>query len=111
MKPEAQKLLYDMLDACREITNFAAGKSFDDYERSSVLRSAVERQCEILGEAATRLRDADPETFESIPEAYSIIGLRNRLIHGYDTVDDAIIWNIVEEKVATLAEQIDEFLS
>ena len=100
-----------MLGACREIAAFTQGKSFDDYERSSLLRSAVERQFEILGEAAVRLRDREPETLESIPEAHAIIGLRNRRIHGYDAIDDAIIWNIVEEKAPTLLTQVDGLLS
>lgn len=111
MEPDPKKLIFDMVSACREIGEYTHGKSFDDYRNNSLLRSAVERQFEILGEAAVRLRDHDPRIWERLPQAHAIVGLRNRLIHGYDTIDDAIIWSIVEEKAPPLAAQLEELLS
>jgi uncharacterized protein with HEPN domain len=66
------------------------------------LRSAVERQFEIVGEALnqTAMRDERPE--QEISELRQVVGLRNRLIHGYDSVDDEIVWDAVQTKLPTL---------
>ncbi len=73
-------------------------------------RAATERMFEIMGEAMTRLRDTDEETFQAISGAGSIVGFRNRLIHGYDTVDDEIVWKIVQDKLPTLREEVEALL-
>lgn len=67
-----------------------------------MLRSACERQLEIIGEAMTRLRDSHPAVFERISNGRSIIGFRNRLIHGYDTVDEEIVWDVIQTKLLPL---------
>jgi len=59
----------------------------------------VERKLEIIGEASSRLREKDPELFEKLPYGHQVIGLRNRVIHGYDSVDDGIIWDVVSNKL------------
>ncbi|MBI3852538.1 MAG: DUF86 domain-containing protein [Verrucomicrobia bacterium] len=72
-----------------------------------MVRSAVERQFEIIGEALGKAGAADSSLAERIPELPRIVGLRHRLIHGYDTVDDEIIWDIVQSKIPPLAQQLE----
>ncbi len=67
-----------------------------------MLRSAVERQFEIIGEAFTGLRRIDPNLAATIPDLPRIVALRNVLIHGYATVDDRLVWSVVEGELAEL---------
>ena len=68
MHADARKLLWDAQQAAERIARFAAGKSFTDYDADEYLRSAVERQFEIVGEAINQLRRIDPETATAIAE-------------------------------------------
>lgn len=91
MRPESRKLLWDALQAAEKISRFTKGESFDDYELEEVLRSAVERQFEIIGEALDQLRIADPPTASGISELPRIVAFRNILIHGYASIDDRLV--------------------
>ncbi len=71
-----------------------------------MLRSAVERQYEIIGEALNRLRKLDPAMAAVITECDRIIGFRNVLAHGYDSVDDRISWDIVQNKLPVLEKDV-----
>lgn len=96
MRLEARKLLIDAISAGRAVTQFVSGRNLDDYRADLLLRSAVERQLFVLGEALTQMRSVDPAAFESIPDARRIVGLRNVLAHGYSQIDDARIWDVVQ---------------
>lgn len=91
MRLEAKKLLWDARAAATRAAEFADGKCFEDYVADAMLRSAVERQLEIVGEALGRLAKLDAVLAASIPELPRIVGLRNVLIHGYDQVDDRLV--------------------
>lgn len=82
MKLEAKKYLYDIAAACRATMEFVEGRSFEDYCADLLLRSAVERQLEIAGEAMNQLRRAFPETSDRLKEHHGVIQLRNVIIHG-----------------------------
>jgi uncharacterized protein with HEPN domain len=90
MKPTLKKRLLDALAACRAIQGFITDRAFADYERNLMLRSAVERQFEIIGEALNQAEMEDSELAAAIPDLRRIVGLRNRIIHGYDSVDDQL---------------------
>jgi uncharacterized protein with HEPN domain len=92
MNDRVLKRLLDAHQACVHIHNFVDGKSFEDYEQDFRLQLQVERLLEIVGEALNRARQDDPALTEQIPELSRIIGLRNCIIHGYDTVDDELVW-------------------
>jgi len=102
MKPEVTKLILDIREAIADIREFVGGMSLDEYLVDTKTRAAVERKFEVIGEACARLRDRSPETFQHIPSAQEIIGFRNRLIHGYDQVDDAIVWDVISRKLPEL---------
>lgn len=106
MPPEAEKLLWDMDNAARRIESFSTGKTFDDYLRDELLRSGIERQFEIVGEAMTRLIKCAPDVAAKIADYRKISGFRNALIHGYDSIDDTISWSIVQTKLPVLRREI-----
>ena len=110
MTGATRKRLHDALAACRAIASFTEGLDFSAYEASLLVRSAVERQLEIVGEALNIASDQDATLAERVPELRRIVGLRNRIIHGYDTVDDEIIWDIVQTKLAVLEAQLASLL-
>jgi len=98
----AAKYLWDARRAAERIARFTAGRTCDDYLGDEMLRSAVERQFEIIGEAFTGLRRVDPSLAAAIPDLPRIVAFRNVLIHGYATVDSRLVWGIVEGKLAGL---------
>lgn len=110
MPPEATKRIWDAAEACRRIEEFVAGKSRDEFSSSLLLRSAVERQLEIIGEALNKASAALPQLSFEVPEIPRIVGLRNRLIHGYDGVDDELVWDIVVTKISPLRRVFEEKL-
>lgn len=111
MKPTLKKRLLDALEACQAIQAFLAGRAFTDYERNLMLRSAVERQFEIIGEALNHAETEQPDLVSLIPDLRRIVGLRNRIIHGYDSVDDQLLWQVVHSHVPTLAKQLEQLLA
>jgi uncharacterized protein with HEPN domain len=103
--------LLDALRACVAISDFVQGRTFEEYEGSLLLRSAVERQFEIIGEALRRAEIADGSVVTRVTHLRQIVGLRNRLIHGYDVVDQQLVWSIVRDELPTLAEQLTTALA
>ena len=110
MTDETKKRLHDALPACRAIRSFTAGLDFAGYAANLLVRSGVECQLEIVGEALNVAADRDAAVAEQLPELRRIVGLRNRIIHGYDTVDDEIVWDIVQTKLAVLEAQLASVL-
>jgi uncharacterized protein with HEPN domain len=110
MPPRAKAALFDIQHAAIGIEMFTSGKTIQDYNSDLMLRSAVERQFEIIGEAMTRLRADAPDLLSQISEADRIIGFRNVLIHGYDTVNNEITWRIIHEKLPILRKEVGELL-
>ena len=92
MRPEALKHLADVAGAGRVILDYVVGKSFDDYLADSMLRDSVQWRFTVIGEALTRLRRDDPQTFGEITASRQIIGFRNvaAIQNGRDAVDRAI---------------------
>lgn len=107
MNREARKRLHDALEACRVIDRFTTGRTLAEYEADEMLSAAVERKFEIIGEALRLAEAADPSLTESVPDLRMIIGMRNRIIHGYDAVDSETIWNVVEVHLPRLAVQLE----
>ncbi|MGY0195089.1 HepT-like ribonuclease domain-containing protein [Leptothrix sp. BB-4] len=104
-------LLFDALQAIRAARQFTQDMALDGYLRDLLVRSAVERQLEILGEACTRLQREDAELVATIPGARLAIGLRNRIIHGYDTVDDVTVFDTVRHDLPDLESRLAEVLA
>lgn len=110
MPPEALKLLVDIQFSLAEIRDFTDGMDYAAYRVDAKCRAAVERKFEIIGEACTRLRDRFPDLYSKIESGPQIVGFRNRLIHGYDNVDDAIVWDVVTHKLPVLSSQVEAIM-
>ena len=110
MEREAKKLLLDILTSCRAIQDFNAGKSLPDYEQSRLLRSATEREFEVIGEALNQLRRLAPDVAAKISFTEVIIAFRNRIIHGYDSVDNLIVWSTVQNNLPTLRAEVEKLI-
>jgi len=110
MQLETRKLLYDIQQATGRLLEFSKDKTFSDYEDDDLLRSAVERQFEITGEAVRQLDKLAPDLAKQLSEYPRIIAFRNILIHGYAEVDDRLVWDILESRVGTLHEEVSSLL-
>ena len=97
----------DILEAVRLLQTFVAGVDQDTFENDLMRQAAVMRQLEIMGEAARRLSEETRLKFSEIPWR-QIIGMRNRLIHGYDDVDLAIVWDSVQNDLPLLIAQLEK---
>ena len=102
MQRDPKSLLWDAHAAAEVIAAVTAGKSFADFDRDIVLRSAVERQFEIIGEALAQLARIDAAIAQKVPDLRQIIAFRNVLIHGYATVDPARVWRVIEDNLPPL---------
>lgn len=106
MHARSAKLLEDIRDAAAFIRSSTGAKSIDQYRSDRLLRQALERNLEIIGEALNRLSKTDARTAECIDHAAEIVGFRNVLIHGYDLVDDERVWATITKDVPRLEEQV-----
>jgi uncharacterized protein with HEPN domain len=108
MRPDARDVgyLWDMLDAALAISDFVRGKSFRDYQGDRLLRGAVERHLEIIGEAARRVSPAFCEAHQEIPWKL-IIGQRNILAHEYGEIRHDRIWNVCIERIPALIRTLE----
>ena len=107
MPPERRDAVYlwDMLEAAKTIVEFTRGVTLDEYRARLMLRLAVERELEIIGEAARRVSESFRAAHPEIPWR-QIIGQRNVLSHEYDEIDDARIWRLTINDVPRLVNQL-----
>jgi len=110
MNEKVLKCLYDIRFAIEEIDSFFVGRErrFEEYSTDIILKRAIERDMEIIGEAMNRILRENPEI--EIDNARRIIGLRNQIIHGYDTVSDENIWGIIMIHLPKLQKEVDALI-
>lgn len=110
MPREPRAYLHDVREAASLIAQFTDGLDFDAYAADAMVRAAVERQFEIIGEALGQLAKVDPEAAGRISEYRRIIAFRNILVHGYAGVDDMLVWDMVSTRLADLRRDVDRLL-
>ena len=110
MKPKIRSHLSDIREAANLIIDHTAEISFEQYEENEMLRFAIERQFEIIGEATRRLADDDQAIAEKITGYQTIIGLRNRIAHEYDTIANGTVWNIIQNNLPLLLTEVTTLL-
>jgi len=111
MQREVKIYLHDIHQACALIAQFTKGKSLADYRADALLRSGVERQFAIIGEAMSTMLKVAPELSDHITDAVHIIGFRHILIHGYARVSNETVWGVVETHLPQLTRGIDGLLA
>jgi uncharacterized protein with HEPN domain len=110
MPHKVDKLLWDVRTCIEDIDSFLKGKTFEDFSSERLLQAAVEREFEIIGEALNRLFKLDEERVrQKISQFHEIIGLRNIIAHGYDSVDVKALWDISHSELLQLKKQINEY--
>lgn len=107
----ALTLVWDAHRAGEKILRFVEGRTYQDYIEDDLLRSAVERQFEILGEAFTVLRREFPDTAATIVDMGRAIAFRNLLIHGYATIDNELVWRTIETDLPGLVAHLAGLLA
>lgn len=106
MLPEADVVrLRHMLDAALEAVEFASGHCRSDLEANRMLARALVRDIEIVGEAASQVSPASRQSCPAIPWA-SVVGMRNRLIHGYFDIDLDRVWDTVVDDLPALIDEL-----
>ena len=110
MPRDPRAWLADIVAACDLLIEFTRGKTFSDYAGDSLLRSAVERQFEIVGEALRVALQHQPELAADITDVRAIIAFRNQLTHAYSAVDHATVWGLLERRIPQLRTEVSRVL-
>jgi uncharacterized protein with HEPN domain len=109
MGDEINKYLFDIRESVLSIeTYLGAERDFKAYKANKMLRRAVERELEIIGEAMSRIDKLDKHI--AISSRRQIISMRNRVIHGYDKVDDEIIWGTIVRHLPIRKAEVNKLL-
>jgi uncharacterized protein with HEPN domain len=110
MHADAPALIWDAHRAATRIAQFTTGRSHEDYLTDELLRSAVERQLEVVGEALNQLRKLDLATAALVPSLAQAVGLRNVISHGYAALDHDRVWRAATCDVPQLIDVLDALL-
>jgi uncharacterized protein with HEPN domain len=102
--------LAHILDECEFLCRSSAGMSIDAFLADPILRRACQRSLEIIGEAAKKVDDVFKATHPGLPWR-DMAAMRDRLIHGYFGVDDAIVWDVMQEHIPPLQAAIRQLLA
>jgi uncharacterized protein with HEPN domain len=109
MSEEVKEYLRHILDAIAGIEiHVGEQPGYQKYLGSPTMRRAVERELEIIGEAMNRIRKTDASV--QVSNSKHIVYTRNRIIHGYDSIDDTIIWRIIIKEIPLLKKEVEELL-
>lgn len=106
MSRQVNQRLHDILAACDFIIRHTDELTLDDYLQNELIRAAVERKLGIIGEALRQAEELDPDIGERISDIRRIVGMRNHLIHGYNAVDDDIVWATLQRRLPSLRRQV-----
>jgi uncharacterized protein with HEPN domain len=110
MQPEIKKYLFDIEEACCAISELAEKSSIEEFRTTRWLRSSIEREFIIIGEALRNAIAADPALATQITDSRSIIGFRNIVVHGYATVDRDFVCGFIESDLPRLVGEVQRYL-
>lgn len=111
MERDPAAFVWDVQFACRNVIDFTRDASYERLTGDILLRSAVERQLQNMGEALAQLTRIDPELAAQVPEHRQIIAFRNVLVHGYAALDLQVVWRTIRDDVPALLSVIDALLA
>ena len=104
MKRDPRAFLNDIVEAVRAILDAVDGITLEHYQKNRLIRSSVEREFTIIGEALSRLSQCDHEIFSKIRHAPQIISFRNKITHEYNKIDSRLVWGVIETELPLLVE-------
>lgn len=110
MKRDPCSFLADVVDAGNAILAAMNGIGLDDYNQSRLIRSSVEREFIIIGEALSQLARVDQALFAQVELAPEIISFRNKLTHEYVKVNNALVWGVIETELQPLIQRCRQLL-
>jgi uncharacterized protein with HEPN domain len=110
MQREAKAYLWDIANAAASICAFTNGKDLNAYQQDELLRAAVERKFGVVGEALSQLLRNFPLYRDKITLVGDIVAFRNQIVHGYATVRDDMVWEIVQVYLPRLHQEVAELL-
>jgi uncharacterized protein with HEPN domain len=110
MSNEFLDYIEDILDSMDKAEILLENVNFEQFETDFRINFAVVRALEIIGEAAKRIPDTVRQEYPSIPWR-GMAGMRDRIIHGYDTVDLQIVWDVVKRDIPLIEPQIKQILT
>ncbi|WNK00456.1 DUF86 domain-containing protein [Thalassospiraceae bacterium LMO-JJ14] len=110
MPHDPRAFLWDAQEAAQAIAAFTDGMTEAEYIANPLVRAAVERKFEIIGEALNRLSKTAPEIAARVPDLSAIVGFRNMLIHGYAMIENARVWRTVETTLPELRTAVTALL-
>ena len=105
MQRDLRAYLSDVLECCDAIEAALDGIDLDAYKSNRLIRSAVEREFTIIGEAVSVLSREAPDVFDSITQARRIVDFRNQLTHEYPSISDTVVWDIAESDIPLLRQE------
>jgi uncharacterized protein with HEPN domain len=111
MSRDQRAYLADILESCDATDSAVRNLDLAAYERDRLVRSSVEREFIIIGEAVAAHARVAPEPFAAITRGRRIVEFRNQLTHEYPTVDDALVWAIAETDVPVLRRECAELIN
>lgn len=110
MPRDPRAYLFEVIEAAERIFEFTKGISVDSYLSNDLVRSGVERQFTIIGEAISQLSQHHPDTADKLTHRARIVAFRNILIHAYASIDDRIIWDLIQSGLALLRQEASNLL-
>jgi uncharacterized protein with HEPN domain len=110
MRRDSRCYLWDALKAAEAVQSFLRSGTYEAFVEDDLLRSAAERQLQIIGEALSQLAKVDPQIADNVPELRRIIAFRNILMHGYAAIDYDTVWRLIEDKLPELQSNLTMLL-
>ena len=111
MQRDARAYLWDAVEAAEAVQAFTRGRTYEAFREDVMVRSAVERQLEIVGEALAQLAKVDPLSSAKLPDLPRIVAFRNILVHGYAGIDYDTVWRLIQEKLPELLTNLKALLA
>jgi uncharacterized protein with HEPN domain len=111
MRRDLCAYLHDVLDAADSIAMFVSGLNYDAFDSLDLIQSGVKHKLEIIGEALKQISHYFPGTLDSVTEAKSAIQLRDRIAHGYFSIDPEVIWDIIQKDLPVLVKQLEPVMA
>lgn len=100
----------DAIEACELILQFTKGMKYVEYYADLKTKAAVEREFEIIGEALNRIKKINVGMLANVDNWKEIIGFRNVIAHGYDVVEDEIVWDSIKRNIPALLKQLNKII-